>query len=238
MKGAPAFQPAQRRALLGAATSVLLLLLALPVQAGPTHGVDGDSGEVPAVQARAADGPKDTKPGQGGFPSLPDPLGGLLGVAFLTRLPTGRALENKNRQKLYSYIQEAPGTTFREILRETDMPSGTARHHLDVMTRSEMIVEHRHRSTLRYFENHGMFDDDWHVVVFLREPELAKVHAWVRDNPDEFQKSLLEHAESVWGWHRSTTQHRLARLVDAGLVRYRQAGRRKFYSVVDASPST
>lgn len=152
--------------------------------------------------------------------------------ALLTRLPPDKALENENRRKLYAYITANPGATFREVLRGTDMAAGTARHHLTVLARSKMIVEHGHRSTLRFFENHGKFDATWTSVVLLREDDLSKIYQWLTTHPNAFQRELLEHAESAWRWSRSTTQHRLARLIDGGLVEVSQAGRRKFYHAV------
>jgi len=151
--------------------------------------------------------------------------------ALLTRLPPEKALENENRKKLYAYIKERPGATFREVLRGTEIPAGTARHHLTVLARSQVIVERSHRSTLRFFENHGKFDQDWESIVFLREPELRQVHDWLAHQDEPIQKDLLEHAEAEWGWSRSTTQHRLLRLVEGGLVEVQPQGRRKIYRV-------
>ena len=148
---------------------------------------------------------------------------------LLTRLPPEKALENANRRTLYECIKDHPGATFRELLRRTEIPAGTARHHLTVLARSRVIVEHGHRSTRRFFENHGRFDQTWSALVLLREKELAKVHDWFARHPGAMQKDLLQHAEDRWGWSRSTTQHRLARLVDGGLIDVRQAGRSKFY---------
>ncbi len=151
--------------------------------------------------------------------------------ALLTRLPPEKALENENRKKLYAYIKERPGATFREVLRGTGVPAGTARHHLTVLARSQVIVERSHRATLRFFENHGRFDEDWESVVFLREPELRQVHEWLAAQDEPIQKDLLAHAERAWGWSRSTTQHRLHRLVEGGLVEVQPQGRRKVYRV-------
>lgn len=154
-------------------------------------------------------------------------------AALLTRLPPEKALENANRKALYAYILDHPGATFREVLRGTGIPAGTARHHLSVLCRSNMIVEHGHRSTLRFFENHGRFDATWQSIVLLREHPLSKVYQWLKDHPGSIQRELLEHAEAKWQWSRSTTQHRLARLIDGGLVDVQHMGRRKMYEVVD-----
>ena len=133
---------------------------------------------------------------------------------------------NPRRRRLLEAIRLRPGATFRELVRETGLAAGTARHHLTMLRRSGRIEEHRHHSTLRYFEA-GRFDD-WEAVVLLREPDLAMLHAWVREHPGSIQRDVLVAARS-WGWSRSTTQHRLQRLVAGGLLEVVPAGRRKAY---------
>lgn len=153
------------------------------------------------------------------------------GAALFTRLPADEALKHPRRQALAAYIEDNPGATFRELVREVGVPAGTCRHHLSVLQRADVIVEHRHRATVRFFENHGKYDSTWETVVMLREDDLAKVHGFIEGNPGAMQKAILQHASEQWGWSRSTTQHRLQRLVDAGVVTIREIGRRKEYSV-------
>lgn len=148
-----------------------------------------------------------------------------------------RALEHPKRQAIFHYVQQNPGANFREVVRRTSIPAGTVRHHLTVLQRSGHLVERPHRSTIRLFENRA-FDQAWHAVVLLREPALAGLHAWLKANPGSAQKDVLEGMEAA-GWSRSTTQHRLSRLVEAGLVSLRLQGRLKIYAAAEptAAPS-
>ncbi len=163
----------------------------------------------------------------------------LIGVKFAVGLLTSRRpaklLVHPNRRRLYNFIQRAPGATFREVVRETGIPSGTARHHIQVLCQAGLICERAHRSTLRYFENNGQHDDSWNSVVLLREAPLARLHAWLVHRPPAYQKDILLEASS-WGWSRSTTQHRLSRLVDGGLVTIAAQGRLKRYQAHAAAP--
>lgn len=156
-----------------------------------------------------------------------------LGLAPLfTRLSKQEALEHPKRQSIFAYVQEHPGANFREVARSTGIAAGTVRHHLTVLERAGHLVERQHLGTVRLFENHGKFDHNWADVVFLREPPLAQVHDWLKEHVGSPQKSVLEAFEKQ-GWSRSTTQHRLARLVEGGLVSIRLQGRLKIYSVVE-----
>jgi predicted transcriptional regulator len=157
----------------------------------------------------------------------------LLGGLF-TKLSKEKALEHPRRQLLYAYIQEHPGANFRELVRRSDIASGTARHHLSVLKRSGHIVEKPHGGTVRFFENHGKYEASWGSVVLLREEPLKQLHDWLTAHPNVPQKAVLEGMETL-GWSRSTTQHRLLRLQHGGLVSMRQQGRLKFYNI--ASPA-
>lgn len=151
---------------------------------------------------------------------------------FFTRLTKEKALEHPRRKIIFDYIRDHPGANFREIARNTGIAAGTVRHHLNVLGRSDIVVEHQHGSTVRLFENQAKFNDNWADLVLLREPPLGQLHAWLKGHPASPQKAVLEGMDAV-GWSRSTTQHRLARLVDGGLATIRLQGRLKIYSIVD-----
>jgi predicted transcriptional regulator len=155
----------------------------------------------------------------------------LLAPLF-TRLTKEQALEHPRRKQIFEYIQQHPGANFREVARNTGIAAGTVRHHLNVLERSGQVVEHSHGSTVRLFENHGKFDHNWSDLVLLREPALGKLHDWLKAHPNSPQKAVLEAMEAE-NWSRSTTQHRLSRLVDGGVASIRLQGRLKMYTVID-----
>lgn len=158
----------------------------------------------------------------------------ILLAPLFTRLTKDQALEHPRRKQIFEYIQQHPGANFREVARNTNIAAGTVRHHLNVLERSELVVEHAHGSTVRLFENHGRFQHNWSDLVLLREPALGKLHEWLKAHPNSPQKAVLEGMEAEQ-WSRSTTQHRLSRLVDGGVVAIRLQGRLKMYSVIDRS---
>ncbi len=156
----------------------------------------------------------------------------VLGLLTRTRAP---ALRSPRRRQLMSYIELHPGATFRELVRGTEIPAGTARHHIVVLKQANLIMEKPHNQTLRYFENHGKFEDSWNSVVLLREPELNSLHKWLLRHDGSTQKDILAWAESE-GWSRSTAQHRLKRLEAEGLVSMRPMGRWKTYTARERAP--
>jgi predicted transcriptional regulator len=158
----------------------------------------------------------------------------FLVAPFFTRLSKEQALEHPRRRKVFEYIQQNPGANFREVARRTGIAAGTVRHHLNVLARSDIIVEHQHGSTVRLFENLSKFQANWADHVLLREPSLGELYDWLKANPGAPQKAVLEGMEPQ-GWSRSTTQHRLSRLVEGGLATIRLQGRLKIYTALDRS---
>ncbi|MHB1262263.1 MAG: winged helix-turn-helix transcriptional regulator [Thermoplasmatota archaeon] len=155
---------------------------------------------------------------------------------FFTRLTKAEALEHPRRKAIFEHIQRNPGTSFRETARTVGIAAGTVRHHLNVLERAGMVVERPHGATVRFFEQKDS-DADWVSVVMLREPALKVLHDWLKQHPGSPQTGVLEAMEEQ-GWSRSTTQHRLSRLVDSGLVAIKLQGRYKMYSVADRPPSS
>jgi predicted transcriptional regulator len=72
--------------------------------------------------------------------------------------------------------------------------------------------------------------------VLLREPALNALHEWIERHAGAAQREILD-AMLAQGWSRSTTQHRLQRLVAGGAVELGNQGRRRTYRLRPAAPS-
>lgn len=154
---------------------------------------------------------------------------------LFTRMTKEQAMDHPNRRKLYDAIQADPGIGFREVARRAGLAAGTARHHLNVLARHGLVQEERHRFTQRFFPASARLDPAAVARgVLLREPQLARLHAVVAANAWITQSDLIGLMGREEGWTRSTTQHRLSRLVSGGLVQVRQQGRFQLHAVAGA----
>lgn len=157
----------------------------------------------------------------------------------MTRLAPQDALATPRRRQIMDALQSNPGIAFRELSRLIGLPAGTLRHHLNVLCRARFIVERRYGATLRLF--HAESDANWVELALRRDPALAVLHDWLKLNPPATQRKILE-TMSAKGWPRSTTQHRLRRLTQAGLAIQIPRGRFKLYSAAqltaEARPSS
>lgn len=138
------------------------------------------------------------------------------------------ALENPARHRLYDAVKADPGINFRALSRATGLAGGTTRHHLTKLVRSGHLAELGFRCSRRFFPNEAKYAQDWETRVVLRESPLKELHDWVQANPGRPQRGVLD-AMAARGWSRSTTQHRLGRLVDRQVLQVRFQGRYMLY---------
>ncbi|MEA3202866.1 MAG: hypothetical protein QOI63_532 [Thermoplasmata archaeon] len=155
-------------------------------------------------------------------------------VALFSRRRDGEdVLDQPARATLFRAIREHPGLVYRSLMDLTGLSDGATRHHLQKMLESGHIVARAHGRHLRYFENHGRYDDIWKSVAVLHDSELKRLYEWLLENPLVQQKSIVQHAKG-WGSSATATKQRLQRLMEAGIVvtEYRQ--RNRHYSAVPA----
>jgi predicted transcriptional regulator len=105
------------------------------------------------------------------------------------------------------------------------VPSATLRHHLRVLERQGLIVERRMGRIRRFFASRGRHGPVWKALALLRDPHLRQLHASLHDRPGSRADIALD-AFIAWGWSRSTTYHRLARLEASGLIAQATEGAR------------
>lgn len=134
---------------------------------------------------------------------------------------------NRNRARIRAVVAAKPGLSFRAISRATGIASGTARHHLSVLQRRREIVEERVGRRLLAYYPAGLDESKRLKARIQRDAALAQVYETVRRLGQPCQSMILDAVEQP----RSTTQHRLGRLVAMGAVSVRHGVRRSFYEV-------
>lgn len=154
-------------------------------------------------------------------------LKALLGFLF-TRRRNDVQEESPNRSAIYSAVVGHPGAGFRELTRITGLAVGTVRHHLTILIRQGRIIERAHGNGNAYFATNQELELPWQAVATLRDPHLRTLSLWILGHPEANQTTILR-AMGTTGWPRGSTQNRLQRLVDEGLVEATRKGRTKHY---------
>lgn len=152
------------------------------------------------------------------------------------RIPPGKGpLGNERRRRLYDCIVGHPGIHTREALRRAGVPPGSGRYHVGMLVRAGLVLERRHHNSVCLFPNEPRFAASWHELAALREAEYRTLHDWILANPGRTQQEIVAAFAAAEGWGRSTTQMRLKRLCDDGLLDLRHFGRYKRYSTKRSS---
>jgi len=161
----------------------------------------------------------------------------VLWGALFTKMRPEKAVENDARRAIRDYVAGNPGATFRELRGVTGLKSALLNHHLRVLKGGGLIHEQGHGASRRFLPPGLTSEEQRMKAILLREEPVNEVYELVRRHPWLAQGDLLDLAARELGFSRSTTQHRLGRLVKAGLLVVRHEGRFKLHAVAEAPAS-
>lgn len=122
--------------------------------------------------------------------------------------------------RVLAAVRAAPGSVLRSLAATTDLHPNVVRGHAQVLCDQGHVELRRTGSRILVYPTevapaHGK--RALATAMELRLEEQQRLLAFIKQNPGLDQAGIVKAAQ-VWGWARSTTQHRLGRLVQAGLV--------------------
>lgn len=141
--------------------------------------------------------------------------------------PQTLALEHPHRAAIYKAVRAEPGVGLRDLARGCLTPVGTTRHHLTILVRSGLLREERAGRRIAFLPRGERRRPE--LLATLRDPDLGALRQAIARKGRLSQLQLRTHFA---GMPRSTIQHRLRRLVEAGALRSFRQGRGIFYEVV------
>ncbi len=110
------------------------------------------------------------------------------GVPFAAHVrETGRA-HSERRRRIWEYIRSHPGSHYRELLHELDVPPGNLRYHLGWLQSHGMITEVASHGRRCFFDSRFPGPKDWYA---LPETDRRTVEL-VRANPGITESSLAQ----------------------------------------------
>jgi predicted transcriptional regulator len=134
------------------------------------------------------------------------------------------------RQQLFEFIQKFPGLHFREIQRRTGLSVGALQYHLKQLGNDKLIVGIKDGEYTRYYAVGVVTEKDRAVLPFLRQKPVRRMLVLMLEKGKANNKQLSKAS----GVSPATTSWYLGKLLAAGIVSRRKAGREVFYSAVDA----
>jgi len=154
-----------------------------------------------------------------------------LGVLY-ARLTTDDVLEGL-RKRIYEHIEHNPGDHLANITRTFGISSSSARHHLDVLEWSEMIVSHKAEKMRHYYPNRNGYriyasgTGYKEVLAALRNPTAREMVRYLIGNERANQAAVA----AALGLHASTVNWHAKRLIAAGIVARAREGKDIHYSL-------
>lgn len=149
----------------------------------------------------------------------------LLGPLF-TRIRSVEATHHPSRKLLLDTIAANPGISFSGLVRATQLPNGTARHHLNVLSNLGLIETRTIGPTLCHFPI-GTDRSAWESLAVLQDLTSRQLCALVAQIPGVNQRALIAGVSN--GVPRSSVQFKLRRLVKAEVLTAHRVGRRSHY---------
>lgn len=139
------------------------------------------------------------------------------------RLSPGVAVRHPTRAAILEVVQAAPGHGFCELARKLGIAPGTLRHHLSVLTRSDLVRLESVGARLAILPAGERRSPA--AVALLRDPELAALRDFVACHGRVHQRQI----STAFPAPRTTTHHRLRRLTEVCALRAQRQGRVLFY---------
>jgi len=139
------------------------------------------------------------------------------------------ALELDTRKMIYEFISSTPGTHFREIHRQTGIPTGVIEYHIRYLQDREMITVRKEGRYNRYYVVGAVGAADKRVLSLLRQEIPRKIVMHLLLNPGASHGEIKE----VMPVSASTLTFHLKKLLAEGIVNEEREGRSKHYHIVD-----
>ncbi|OPY28873.1 MAG: Helix-turn-helix domain protein [Methanocella sp. PtaU1.Bin125] len=162
--------------------------------------------------------------------SLIDALLILVGLLKLVPFALGRienVLDNRNRLRIFSYVQSNPGCTPAEITARQHMANGTVKYHVQMLEAEGMIVLRRMGKFTRLFKSASGSDLEKAAVTYMRNETSRNLLQAIMERPGITNSSLAEQFQldkSSIHWH-------IERFLKDRMIRFEQDGKYKRYFV-------
>jgi len=134
-------------------------------------------------------------------------LGAIFGTIKFGPFILGKVrtvLQNRNRSVILEYIENNPGCTLANLLNDTEMNRGTARHHLKLLLIERKVVLKKTGKLSYLFANGSVSIERKQIYGYIRNPSKRKILDAILIMPGISNKELAENLQmspSTVSWH-------------------------------------
>jgi len=141
-----------------------------------------------------------------------------------------RFVENQNRQSIFKYILDNPGTTKAEISRNLGINRGTVKYHVRKLESDNRIALMKVGKFTRLFENSSALKTDEKIIASHIRGETSRILLWtILENPGITNQELAE----AFRLDKSTVHWHAHNFLADDVIRFEKEGRYLKYYVKD-----
>jgi predicted transcriptional regulator len=136
----------------------------------------------------------------------------------------------EQRQQIYEHILRFPGSHFREMQRQLQLPVGTLQHHVRTLTEEGLIIQKKDGEYVRYYAI-GLFTErEKKLLSLLRQKPIRHIAVMLLREGELNHKRIV----SELRLSPSTTSWYLDKMRGSKLVRKWRKGKEVIYSLMRA----
>ena len=142
-------------------------------------------------------------------------------------------LENARRRKIYKVILENPGLHIRQLQRIVGIPLTSLQHHLNYMSRRNIVLEEKSEHYTRYYSK-LLDSEDKKILLLLRQKTARQIVMMILVNKKAKYRSIVQAS----GLPSSTISFHLKQLLDNQVVERTKIGYENIYTLKDEDKIT
>jgi predicted transcriptional regulator len=143
-------------------------------------------------------------------------------------------LDNRNRHRIFNYVQKNPGCTPAEITMRQNMKNGTVKYHVQMLEAEGMIILKRMGKFSRLFRSSsGSSDLERVAATYVRNETSRGLLQAIMEHPGITNSSLSEQFQL----DKSSVHWHIERFIRDRMIRFEQDGKYKRYFVSDEAKS-
>ncbi len=136
-------------------------------------------------------------------------------------------LDNRNRLRIFSYVERNPGCTPAEITARQNMANGTVKYHVQMLEAEGMIVLRRMGKFTRLFRSAGSSDLERVAATYVRNETSRSLLRAILEQPGITNSTLSERFQL----DKSSVHWHIERFLKDRMIRFEQDGKFKRYFV-------
>lgn len=151
----------------------------------------------------------------------------ILGAQNAAQMQDSAVLEN--RERIFDYISNYPGTHMRQIARQLNIHLGTLRYHLDHLEKNGLIVSQKQNNLKIYFASGRLRPEEKALAQLLQQKRFRDIILVLIDAPGSTFSQIAERLSMS----PSTASKYINILDDRRILSHERVGRSKRYRIND-----